>query len=55
LRTFSEYYRIPVLTISKILQEAREFAEADLLEDLNEEWENILNYMKNDIPNPNLD
>ena len=42
---FSDYYRIPVLTIKKILDEARNNGPEDLSKDLTEEWSSINQYL----------
>ena len=45
-KSFSDYYRIPVLNIKTILQNVREFADNELVADLKEEWSAIMSYLE---------
>ena len=47
-KIFSEYYRIPVLTIKNMLQYVKEFGDEQLCADLKEEWAAINNYLEKD-------
>ena len=44
--SFSSYYRIPVLSIRTILQNVKEFADDELCNDLKDEWNAIMDYLK---------
>ena len=44
-KAFSDYYRIPVLSIKTILQNVKEFADSQLVTDLKEEWSAIMSYI----------
>lgn len=45
LKAFADYYRIPVLNIKTILQNAKEFGDDELATDLREEWATITSYL----------
>lgn len=55
LKAFADYYRIPVLNIKNILQNAKEFGDDELVADLREEWAVINNYLSGNAAVNGLD